>query len=478
MRAAWPGRGMGRRAALRARRRAVAAVAVATVLFVVRAVFGGDKAPVVAFDGGSGSGGGGVAARRVDAIVGRGEGAREGLVDTYGVPEAVVRAMAPGVVSRLYWKLVYVDVVAGLEERGRRARRVGASVLFIHAQNGLGNRLRALGSGLALAKATRRVPVVVWEADAHLGAHFADLFRTSADGTDIGTVLYKDLVVMDSFPEWRSIAAPRPKWAPFNYMEKDGTGAHTGVKLVFGPQSLHLKSTPRFLTKERAVPDDAHVYLKSAYVAATVPAAMSRPSVVNAEMRALRPVKAVTDLVASVDTRGAVGIHIRSRSLASDNVVVDSDCEYTVTGADRTNFWRARSQLPAFLERMDAQLARNSRAVFFVAADDVSVLRKLHDAYPGRIRSIPRACDDRERSCVPYALADLLCLARTRRVFGSNWSSFSEAAARLGNGKVYLSGVHFGKIRRRKGLVAKLTRRAVAWYRRFLNPYYRCKRRL
>lgn len=424
----------------------------------------------------------------VDAIVGKGTSARATLVEAYQIPPIVVANMSLTTASRLYWKLVYADVVTALRahhtvpinghphQQQQPTFEAAARVLFIHTQNGLGNRLRALASGLALARATGRVPVIVWERDAHLGASFHHLFETRAFGSDIETVLYRDLVVIESFPEWELVRQPSDHWYPVNYMLKDGSGtAHKLMRfnlpkaesprsepanwmdsmggLTAPPDKITVVKAPAAKpahAKSNIISSDAHLYFKSAYVAITHPRLLSAPHHVNRELMNLQPSKAVLKIFETQD-RGeldkAVGIHIRSRTLANDNVAVDTNCEYTATGAETTNYWRSRSQLPVFINRMRALTfsRKDQHTKFFVAVDNVELLQKLQKVFPGRIFSIPRECDDRDESCVVYAMADLLCLSRTRKIFGSNWSSFTEAAARLGNKKVYLSGVDFGK---------------------------------
>jgi hypothetical protein len=78
---------------------------------------------------------------------------------------------------------------------------------------------------------------------------------------------------------------------------------------------------------------------------------------------------------------------------------------------------------------------------------------------------------------VQYALADLMCLGRTRKLVGSNWSSFSEAAGRLGGVSVYLSGVHFGRgsAPGRLGSAVSGVRNAFRYAWAKIDPFHRCK---
>lgn len=450
---------------------------------------------------------------QVDAIVGEGHSAKKVLVDVYALPIQVVSNMTQAVATRLYWKLVYTDVIRALHQTPTTTLRATpqltprATVLFVHAQNGLGNRLRSLASGMAIARATQRVPVIVWQKDAHLGASLKDLFRVDTAGTDINTVLYKDLIVMEDFPHWSTISDRNAHWRPYNYMQKDGAGAQNDVQMRFElPQdpnafspppattvssdTLHavIAATPQPIAKMPSSPQSAryivqqheHVYFKSAYVANVWPEKLSSPSIVNSELRALVPSENVLRIVNALDhrkLRHSYGVHIRSRTLANDNVAVESGCEYTRLGAYTTDYWRARSQLPVFISKMRQKIQFRKDATFFIATDDKSITKSLEKEFPGRLVNIERDCDGRDADCVVFAMADLLCLAKTRRLYGSNWSSFSEVAGRLSNRRLFLSGRDFGKPRRLPKflrVLSSLPNMSRKWWLGLFHPYSAC----
>ena len=56
-------------------------------------------------------------------------------------------------------------------------RRRTLPKLYIDAQHGLGNRLRAIGSAAAIAKNEGYELVIVWEPDEHCNCYFHDLFE-------------------------------------------------------------------------------------------------------------------------------------------------------------------------------------------------------------------------------------------------------------------------------------------------------------
>lgn len=380
------------------------------------------------------------------------------LIGEYFVPPLIASSLPSAAATRLLGKL------ARLRESGVRHPRL----LILHAQNGLGNRLRALASGLAVARTTKRVPLVVWEADAHLGAQFGDVLeeRVALPGSGrltLEAALYADLVVVDRFPSWPSVASLTGRsFRPYNYMVKDGAGATQGETLYFRPGRPACGRGAMILgilhpghpacSRSPTISTRQHVYLKTAYVAETHPHAHSGQAAVNAEMRRLRPVQRVLDIVNEhypSKVRYVFGAHVRSRLIARDGARIDGGCEYTASAEATTDFWRARSQLPEFLNVLHYLLGKYRALHFFVAADDAAQLEKAAKRWPGRVHYIPRECDDRAPECVRYAMADLLCLSRTARIYGSNWSSFTEAAGRLANRRPLLSGVHFGKGRGR-----------------------------
>lgn len=381
-----------------------------------------------------------------DDSQGAAEKARSLIVELYQVPTFVVERLSD------------MDAVRLLDKMETAVRnRCNPSLFIIHVQNGLGNRLRSLASALAIAKGTRRVPLIVWERDAHLGADFDDVLVRRVPGNDTETVLYRDFVVLESFPEWSKVAQRTTHWRPFNYMFKDGHGAKQGEILNF---KFYWIRCPRTLWnrlrgnqcafKTDDIKKHQHVYLKSAYVARARPTYLTPPNRVNAEMRKLVPVQEVVDIVNKHVPKNAplmYGVHIRSRMLVADNVSVNHRCEYTASAEEMTDYWRAKSQLSEFVNLISYFVRRQRNLHFFVAADDMTLLAKINSSFPGRIHYIPRSCDDRNPQCVRYAFADLLCLARTKRLYGSNWSSFTEAAARLGGLRPILSGVHFGRNR-------------------------------
>lgn len=294
-----------------------------------------------------------------------------------------------------------------------------ARVLFVHCMHGLGNRLRALGSALAFSKNTKRVPVVIWESDFHLSANFESLFLPS------GFIVLNELK-----PKWpfKDMQLFDPSWNHFkhyNYMEME-KGAKKG-ELIRNPV-------------------DKHIYYKGAY-------SMESPQytwweVDNQELRKLRPIAMVEGYLQSLRKQGlssAIGVHIRNRTLSTDIKDVDFNVEYGRKAVESMQHWRRQSCYVTFIGEMERIIREEDiNAKFYVASDSVEVVRNIEKRFPGKVMSTSRSCDERDSHCLKYAVVDMYALSRTKSLLGSNWSSYTEMAERLGGRKARLAGQDFG----------------------------------
>lgn len=277
-----------------------------------------------------------------------------------------------------------------------RIARTGPGRLFIDAQHGLGNRLRAIGSAAAIARATGRELVVIWQPDDHCRGQLLDLFD------------YTGAVLTAGF--WPEAAARGATL--LNYMETEPGAA---------------KGAPLHLTEGQ----DA--YLRSAYVIAH-PASTWAADV--AFLRALAPSARVLALLQTqAGTAPPIGVHIRSQGAPGTALQPCDAPENWLPESHATiQAWRGRSHPDRFIARLRSLFAADPQAHAFVAADTPEGYGALQAAFGDRIARLERNLYDRSADQLPYALADALLLARSRHFLGSPWSSFSELVLRLGPG--------------------------------------------
>lgn len=278
--------------------------------------------------------------------------------------------------------------------------------LFIDAQHGLGNRLRALGSAGAIARATGRELVVVWEPDHHCEGRLSDLFN------------YDGAVIEESFLN----DARKRGDTVLNYMEIEDDA---------------VKGAPLALQGGR----DA--YARSAYVLMHPDSHWDSE---NAFLRELVPAEPVRRLIASVPEHRDIGLHIRMEGApGTDTNSYDRRENWTAEGHAEIHHWRSASHYSNFLRRLDPLLAEQPQLKLFLAADLPETYEAMRSVLGNRVTMLERGLYDRSTEQLHYALADMLCLARCQRFFGSHWSSFSELAIRLSGDIIAheMSGVDF-----------------------------------
>lgn len=276
--------------------------------------------------------------------------------------------------------------------------------LYVDAQHGLGNRLRALASGAAIAQETGRELILLWTPDHHCDCRFADLFEP-------------DIAVIESPDKVPATGVRR-----YTYMELE-PGARKD-------QPIELDT-----------PED--VLVRSAYVLSH-PA--SRWETENTQLRGLKPQRRVADLVASVDVRGCIGAHVRMEAgKGLDHNTYDASANWSQDSHDQIQYWRGKSHYSAFLNRIDALFTEQPGLRLFLATDLPENYDVFRRHYGERLRFLPRQVYDRSREQIIYALADAILLSRCERLLGSTWSSFSELAMRLSTtfAKIEMSGKDF-----------------------------------
>lgn len=341
------------------------------------------------------------------------QGVFEALHDDFEIPFLLLDGLGP-LTARLL-----LDRLLEEKKMGNPTPRIA----WVQPQYGLGNRLRAIGSMWAYARATNRILVVIWVPDFHMNCSFSDLFLGHED-----VFLADKMSEAWPFPKARQMdpfMVRSVKW--FNYMHtRDGEQR---------PSSDILEADVTH-----------HVYVSSAYViqSAETHGIIRTQSPYWRILRELIPHETVARLVERGSIRvehNTLGVHVRARKLNSDVQGVHFDA-YSRESALRTDYWRGLTNHRTFLVEMQRQ---SKDKMFYVAADMSGTLEVFEREFPGRIIYTPRSCDTRSKNCMQYALADVLLLAKCNNILGSYWSSYTELACRWGGGKYRLAGVDFGK---------------------------------
>jgi hypothetical protein len=280
--------------------------------------------------------------------------------------------------------------------------------LLVRPIYGLCNRLRVLSSFAALARRSNRELYVCWAASAGWSDEdLEDLFenRFARIGTEEFEQACADAVCLYDEPAVGGIGAPSEAWEC-----ADGRA----LAAVLDSSSQPVVAYWGFRTCQALMgPED-------------------RPRVLpgfdrefEAQLRAWRPVRAIRERVeelAEAFSEGTVGVHIRRGDAVRDPRIA--------------RMYR-RSSDSAFMARMDQIVQSMPSSSFFLATDCLDTQRRFQDRYGSLVStnadkrfvpSIPGAPKANQHD----AVVDLFALARTRRILGNYYSSFSGTAATLG----------------------------------------------
>ncbi|MCC5450292.1 glycosyltransferase [Rheinheimera sp. UJ51] len=278
--------------------------------------------------------------------------------------------------------------------------------VFLDAQHGLGNRLRAMASGAAIAAATDRELVVVWEPDHHCECRLSDLYD------------YTGAVIEQAFVD----DATNKGLAVYNYMEIE-PGA--------------VKDAPIILQAGQ------DIYARSAYVLSSEFTAWDKE---NQFLQALKPVEQVMALMAPFQVKHRVGAHVRMEAgKGLDHNTYDAIENWTKEGHDELHYWRDKSHYSHFIKRIDQLMKQDKNLQLFLATDLPETYQAFQQYYGDKLAFLSRTVYDRSKEQIIYALADAMLLSGCNRLLGSTWSSFSELAMRLSTSfsKIEMSGKDF-----------------------------------
>ena len=277
--------------------------------------------------------------------------------------------------------------------------------LYIDAQHGLGNRLRAIGSAAAIAKSEGYELVIVWQPDEHCNCYFHDLFE------------YDGPVIDSSFKKIndRNIRL-------YNYMEIEGGKKNEPINCG-EQQSIYVRTAFTLSHKSSSWNDE------------------------NKFIQALSPVQRVRDLVNSVAFPNDVSVHIRMGEISDGKPpsYETDESNWSLDDQKLIDHWRSKSHYNNFINRINTLIRENDHLSLFLACDNKIGYKALLDRYGSKINYLARPCFNRSTEQIQYALADALLLSKSRLILGSNWSSFTELASRLSTHypKMEVAGINF-----------------------------------
>jgi hypothetical protein len=258
-------------------------------------------------------------------------------------------------------------------------------MIKLYPKNGLCNRMRAIDSAIALANQTGRELVVFWEKNIDLNSSFSDLFEPIKGIKMVECERYPFLFWKSNI---RNLYLPDIVRKIFygHYYDAEGT-----KKLG---ENHHFKE----ITKDRAI------------IINSCTRFYQNPS----KYKNFKPVPEILEEIereTALFNEETIGVHIRR-----------TDNQKAI----------ANSPLNLFIEAMQQEIELNPSANFYVASDDMEVKLDLKRIFGNKIYTNQEVVTRDSRMGMRRAVVELFSLSRTKKVFGSVWSSFSHTACDIG----------------------------------------------
>lgn len=255
---------------------------------------------------------------------------------------------------------------------------------------GLANRMRAMASAVTLAQASGSTIEFVWFQDWALHAPFSSIFERP-EGLFLREAGWRDSLTLDR-PRRRNFGLPR-LWQRWHFdaclyeqavtpLQESGFSFRQWAE---GAGRRYMASYSAFYPYEEALVGRLFV---------PVPEVRSE---VERRLERFAP--------------ETVGVHIRRTDHAAAI---------------------AKSPTALFFEQLDRDVERNPDLGIFLATDSDAVKREMGERYGTRVLTAQATADRGSVSGIRDGVADMFTLARTRRIYGSFQSTFSELASQLG----------------------------------------------
>lgn len=268
-------------------------------------------------------------------------------------------------------------------------------------RGGLANRMRAIASGAALAAAIGAKLNVVWIATSDLKALYSDLFLT------------------DNMP----FRLTELRGRTFVYLPHRGKYLYLPTlwqSLTYAATLRDEKRRDRYYLID-AEPETVYAFFRSVGTGRVFVDTCHQfyPFTADLYRSLFRPSPAVEARVSGLladngrqNTPAPVGLHIRR----TDHVQSIQS-----------------SPLELFEKEIDSLLHIDPRTRFYLATDDDATKKSLKSKFPGHILTSPATASRSSRQGMIDGAAEMFALSRCREILGSFNSSYSEAAALVGD---------------------------------------------
>lgn len=297
--------------------------------------------------------------------------------------------------------------------------------LYIQTQNGLGNRLRAFASAFCIATYSniKRDLILIWETNEHCEAKFSDLYDVESLTKFIKSIGI-NFQILEKNPGIRSDInvsedLNMEKFDKYNYMNDNEKNTYIDEN------------------------NNNNIYIISACCLVNKNTNWERECDF---LRQMKPCLIVQKMLSDFDSKNnikiesCIGVHIR---MSQPGMSYEDTSNWTEEAKKSVEKWRTASHWENFLTEIDKILLVDKKQKFFLCCDNKDAYVQLIKKRSGIFVYTNKNVFDRSIVQVQNALLDLILLSKTKEILGSNWSTFTEIANRLGGKKLRLAGKDF-----------------------------------
>lgn len=263
-------------------------------------------------------------------------------------------------------------------------------MIILEPLGGLANRMRVLASALTASKESNNKLIVVWNLNTELNCDFNTIFE-SIPGVEFreNNANYKLLHRSNQANYYKRIKAKvRNKILGIDYCVTEGDVKDKDFN----------KKIVQIITKNRNV----HIATNHEFGSG------------KKDYKVFSPKKEIQKIIDNLTirfTNSTIGLHIRQ---TDNKIAIDS------------------SPIELFKDKINEELAKNSETLFFLATDSLGIQEELISKFGDKIIVYPKEWTRNSKQGMIDAVVDMYCLSKTKLIYASYWTSFSDVAALIG----------------------------------------------
>ncbi|WP_242926092.1 hypothetical protein [Pontibacter vulgaris] len=274
-------------------------------------------------------------------------------------------------------------------------------MIIIHPIGGLANRMRVIASAMALSKLTNKRIKLIWIKNSDLNCEFLDLFNP-----------VEELEIITSRTKFR--------YAKSTNQTKMYRRILVWIinNLIGINYCIKEKDVKEYIWEKKAdiikiIKEHNNIYFHTCLELTKFSYDLNLGKNLEYFSR-FKPndeVQQNINKITKLFNNNTIGIHIRR----TDN---QKSIEYSPT--------------TLFIEKMMKEIDNNKNTNFFLATDDLATENELKRIFGNKIITYEKELNRNSKKGIVDAVVDLYCLSKTKYIYGSYWSSFSDIASRIG----------------------------------------------